>query len=322
MRAIPLITIDPSDARDHDDAVFAEADDDPENPGGWHIIIAIADVAHYVRPGSALDHDARLRGNSAYFPDRVVPMLPESLSTDLCSLKPGVDRACFAVHIWIDRHGVKRRHRFVRGLMRSVANIAYEDVQSAIDGAPTSVASPLLDDVLKPLYAAHDALDQARMARAPLDIQSDEKKILLDDAGEIVEIIPKTPLRAHRVIEDLMISANVCAAETLEAKHVPCMYRVHEEPALDKVEALREFLQSLDFNLARAQTLSPALFNKVLDRFRETPHAMLINQVVLRSQTQAYYSLIIKAISGWLWHAMRILPRPSAAMPIFWCIVG
>jgi ribonuclease R len=290
LRAIPLITIDPSDARDHDDAVFAEADDDPENPGGWHIIIAIADVAHYVRPGSALDQDARLRGNSAYFPDRVVPMLPESLSTDLCSLKPGVDRACFAVHIWIDRHGVKRRHSFVRGLMRSVANIAYEDVQSAIDGAPTSVAASLLDDVLKPLYAAHDALDQARTARAPLDIQSDEKKILLDDAGEIVEIIPKAPLRAHRVIEDLMISANVCAAETLEAKGVPCMYRVHEEPALDKVEALREFLQSLDFNLARAQTLSPALFNKVLDRFRETPHAMLINQVVLRSQTQAYYS--------------------------------
>ncbi|GER07661.1 ribonuclease R [Iodidimonas muriae] len=290
LRAISLITIDPADARDHDDAVFAEPDTDPANPGGWHVIVAIADVAYYVRPNSALDRDARLRGNSAYFPDRVVPMLPEELSTDLCSLRPGEDRPCMAVHMWFDAHGQKQRHRFVRGVMRSAANISYEEVQGAMDGNPSSKAAPLLDPVLKPLYAAHDAITEARTERSPLEIQSDEKKILLDKDGEIAEIVPRVPLRAHRVIEDLMVWANVCAAETLEQKRMACMYRVHEEPAMDKVEALRDFLGTLDYKLARSQILSPRMFNKVLEKFRDTPHAILINQVVLRSQTQAYYS--------------------------------
>lgn len=290
LREIPLITIDPVDARDHDDAIFAEPDPDPQNKGGWHLIVAIADVAYYVRPASALDGDARTRGNSAYFPDRVVPMLPEALSTDMCSLKPGVDRACLAVHIRIDKDGNKRSHKFVRGLMRSHANIAYEHVQAAIDGAPTPQAAGLLEPALKPLYAAHDALDRARAERGPLKIQSEEKKILLNERGEVADIVPRMPIRAHRVIEDFMVLANVCAAETLEAKRTPCMYRVHEEPALDKLEALREFLQTLDFKLAKAQTVSPRVFNKVLDRFAGTPHQRLVNDVVLRSQTQAYYS--------------------------------
>lgn len=290
LRDVSLITIDPSDARDHDDAVFAESDTDPDNPGGWHIIVAIADVAHYVRPGGAIDKDARLRGNSAYFPDRVVPMLPEMLSTDLCSLMPGEDRAIMACHIWIDAKGNKRRHRFSRALMRSAGNLSYEEVQGAIDGNPSSAAKPLLDSVLKPLFAAHDALDKARSARGPLNITSDEKRILLDDQGHVVDIISRTALRAHRVIEDYMIAANVCAAETLEAKHTPCMYRVHEEPAADRVESLQEFLDTLDFRLARAQRVTPRMFNKVLEHFSDTPHSALINQVVLRTQTQACYS--------------------------------
>ena len=290
LRGMALITIDPADARDHDDAVFAEPDPDPGNPGGWHLVVAIADVAHYVRAGSALDKEAWLRGNSAYFPDRVVPMLPEGLSNEMCSLKPGEDRACMAVHVWIDREGKKRRHRFLRGLMRSRANIAYPEVQAAIDGTPSPETAPLLETVLEPLYGAHAALDRARQARKPLEIQSEEKKIILDEAGRVVDIRPREALRAHRVIEAFMILANVCAAETLEAHRVPCMYRVHEEPALDKLEELRDFLASLDFKLPRAQAVTPQLFNKALARFRGTVQESLINQVVLRSQTQAYYS--------------------------------
>jgi len=290
LRESPLITIDPADARDHDDAVFAEPDPDPDNPGGWHLIVAIADVAHYVRPGSALDKDSWVRGNSAYFPDRVIPMLPEALSSEMCSLKPGEDRACMALHVWIDKEGNKREHKFVRGLMRSAANIPYPEVQAAIDGIPSPEAAPLLETVLKPLYEAHTALDHARQARRPLEIESEEKKITLDDDGRVVDIRPREPLRAHRVIEDMMILANVCAAETLEAHRVPCMYRVHEEPSLEKLEELREFLASLDFKLPRAQVVTPRLFNKALARFRDTPHERLINDVVLRSQTQAYYS--------------------------------
>jgi len=290
LRDIPLITIDPADARDHDDAVFAEPDPDPNNPGGWHLIVAIADVAHYVRAGSALDKEARTRGNSAYFPDRVVPMLPEGLSNEMCSLKPGEDRACMAVHVWIDREGRKLRHEFVRALMRSAANIAYPEVQAAVDGTPSPETEPLLERVLRPLYGAHEALDRARQVREPLEIQSEEKKIILDEAGRVVDIRPREELRAHRVIEEFMILANVCAAETLEAQRVACMYRVHEEPALDKLEELREFLASLDFKLPRAQVITPALFNRALHRFKNTPQDSLINQVVLRSQTQAYYS--------------------------------
>jgi len=289
LRDVPLITIDPADARDHDDAVFAEPDPDPGNRGGYHLVVAIADVAHYVRAGSALDKEARLRGNSAYFPDRVVPMLPEGLSNEMCSLKPGEDRACMAVHIWIDGNGKKRRHKFARGLMRSAANIAYAEVQAAIDGTPSPETEPLLERALEPLYGAHDALDRARQAREPLEIQSGEKKIILDEAGRVVDIRPREELRAHRVIEDFMILANVCAAETLEARGVPCMYRIHEEPAADKLEELREFLASLDFKLPRAQVITPALFNKALRRFKGTAQESLINQVVLRSQTQAYY---------------------------------
>lgn len=289
LRDLPLITIDPADARDHDDAVFAEPDSDPQNPGGWHIIVAIADVAHFVRPGSALDRDARLRGNSAYFPDRVLPMLPEDLSNGLCSLMPGADRAVMAVHIWLDAGGEKRRHRFARAIMRSAANIAYEEVEAAMAGRASDVSDALLVNVLRPLHAAHEALAKARAARMPLEIATDEKKILLNPDGTVADVVVKTPLRAHRVIEDMMIAANVCAAETLEARGVPCMYRIHEEPADDKIESLREFLATLDFRLARAQTVRPALFNKVLARFADTPHARLINEVVLRSQSQARY---------------------------------
>ncbi|GAB4135468.1 MAG: ribonuclease R [Rhodothalassiaceae bacterium] len=291
LRHLPLITIDPSDARDHDDAVYAEPDPAPDNAGGFRMLVAIADVAHYVTPGSALDRDARERGNSAYFPDRVVPMLPDVLSTDLCSLKPGVDRPAMVAHIRIDAEGRKIAHRFSRALIRSHANIAYEAVEAAMSGKSAhDVPEEIIAHVLRPLHDAHDALQKARDAREPLAIETEEKKIHLNAAGEVVAIEPRVTLRAHRVIEDMMIAANVCAAETLEAHGMACVYRVHDAPARDRIESLREFLKTLDYRLSRGAEPSPHVFNRILAHFAETPQKSLINQVVLRSQSQAVYS--------------------------------
>ncbi|MGF1605797.1 MAG: ribonuclease R [Rhodothalassiaceae bacterium] len=290
LRARPLVTIDPPDARDHDDAIHAEADDDPKNPGGYRLTVAIADVAHYVRPDSALDRCAKERGNSCYFPDRVVPMLPEALSADLCSLKPGVDRPCLFVEIVLDAKGTKKRHKFGRGLMRSAANMTYERAQAAIDGTPDGAIADLVEPVLKPLYAAHDLLELARARRQPLELHLPERRIVLNDAGRVVDIATRQRLRAHRLVEDFMILANVCAAETLERRSTPCMYRVHEEPPMSKMEGLQDFLDSLNMTLAKGQVMRPAVFNRVLQRAEGSPHERLVNEVILRSQTQAYYS--------------------------------
>lgn len=290
LRAIPLITIDPEDARDHDDAVFAEPDTDPANPGGWHAIVAIADVAHYVQPGSALDHEARQRGNSTYFPDRVVPMLPEALSADLCSLVEHKDRACMAVHLWFDAAGNKKRHKFVRGLMRCAAGLNYRQVQAAIDGMPDEMAQPFLDTVLKPLYACHAAVNKAREARQPLAIHAPERRVVMGKNGHIAAIKPRDHMLSHQVIEDFMIAANVAAAEELEKRKQPCMYRVHEQPSDEKIDSLRKFLATLDYRLAKGQGLRPMHFNAILEAARGSEHERLINEVVLRSQMQATYS--------------------------------
>lgn len=290
LRDIPLITIDPADARDHDDAIWAEQDSDPKNSGGWHTIVAIADVAHYVQPGSAIDQEALKRGNSCYFPDRVVPMLPEALSAGLCSLKPGEDRACMAVHMWFDANGKKTRHKFIRGLMNSRANITYQRVQAAIDGNPDEEAAELLQPILRPLYGAFKALMAAREKREPLDLDLPERKIELNEAGFVKGISLRDRLDAHRVVEEFMIAANVAAAEELERKRMAAMYRVHEEPPLDKLETLREFLSTLDMKLTKGAVMMPRLFNGILSKVRGTTREHMVNEVVLRSQTQAYYS--------------------------------
>jgi len=290
LRPIPLITIDPEDARDHDDAVFAEPDTDPNNPGGWHAIVAIADVAHYVRPHSGLDREARARGNSTYFPDRVVPMLPEALSADLCSLIENKDRASLAVHLWFDADGNKRRHKFVRAIIRVAAGLHYAQVQQAIDGAPDEGAAPWLESVLKPLYACHAALNRARQARQPLSITSDERRVVLAPNGAIAAIRPRQSLLAHQVIEDFMIAANVAAAEELEKHRTPCMYRVHEPPSPDKVDSLRRFLETLDLRLAKGQVLVLLRSNRILEAVMPKHGMRLVNTVVLRTQMQAYYS--------------------------------
>lgn len=285
LRSLPLITIDPDDARDHDDAVYAEA-----LPGGGHkIVVAIADVAHYVTPGSALDHGALQRGNSVYFPDRVVPMLPERLSADLCSLMEGVERPCLALEIWIDAGGHKQSHRFVRGLMKSAASLTYTQAQRAIDGAPDEQTAPLLDPVLKPLWAAYRALEKARDQREPLEIDSPERKIILSPEGQVVSIAVRERFDAHRLIEEMMILSNVCAAETLEDKRSPLIYRVHDQPSETKLAALGDFLATVNLKWAKGQPPTPARFNRVLALAAPTEHAQMINEVVLRTQAQAIY---------------------------------
>ncbi len=289
LRDLPLITIDPSDARDHDDACYAHADDDPKNPGGHVIWVAIADVAHYVRPGTALDREARKRGNSTYFPDRVVPMLPDRLSGDLCSLHQGVPRACLAVRMVIDAHGQKRDHRFVRGFMRSQASLNYVEVQDAIDGTPNARTEPLLDGVLRPLYAAYAALKTAREERQPLDLDLPERQIVLSEEGEVTSVRFKDRLDAHKLIEEFMVLANVAAAETLIAKRQPLLFRVHEEPVPEKLEALRETAGASGFTLAKGQVLQTRHLNALLHAAQDTEFDELINMTTLRSMQQAYY---------------------------------
>jgi ribonuclease R len=291
LRPFKLVTIDGADARDFDDAVFAEPDPDPANKGGFHLLVAIADVAHYVRAGDPLDKSAYERGNSVYFPDRVVPMLPEELSNELCSLKPHVDRACMAAHIWIDQHGRKLSHRFVRGLMRSVARLTYERAQAAIDGQPDEETAPLVEPVITPLYGAFKALLKERVKRGTLDLDIPERQVKIDRAsGAVTEIVPRARLDSHRLIEEFMVLANVCAAETLEAAHVACMYRIHDQPSDEKLGALREFLGSLELNLAKGQVIKPKNFMQLLTKVADTPYSRLVNEVVLRSQAQAAYS--------------------------------
>ena len=289
-RDVPLVTIDPPDAKDHDDAVHAEPDDDPNNKGGFVLHVVIADVAFYVRPGSALDRDALIRGNSVYFPDRVVPMLPERISNDLCSLVPGQPRGALAVRMVIGPDGRKRSHTFHRILMRSAAKLNYAQAQAAIDGRPDDTTGPLLEPILKPLYAAYALVKRARDERDPLDLDIPERKILLKADGTVDRVVVPERLDAHKLIEEFMILANVAAAEMLEKKALPLIYRVHDEPSVEKVHNLQEFLKTLDVPFAKGGALRPALFNRVLTQVRGHDSEPLVNEVVLRSQAQAEYA--------------------------------
>ncbi len=290
LRELPLVTIDPSDARDHDDACFAEADDDPKNPGGHLLWVAIADVAHYVRSGSELDREAKKRGNSTYFPDRVVPMLPDRLSGDLCSLHEGVPRACIVVRMQIDAQGNKLAHTFYRGLMRSAASLHYGEVQDAIEGRTNDKTGPLMEDVIEPLYAAYYALREARKVRQPLDLDLPERRIELSEDGKVASVKFRDRLDAHRMIEEFMVLANVAAAETLVAKGQPLLFRVHEEPTPEKMESLRETAQASGYNLPKGQVLKTAHLNRLLNDAAGSEQAELINMSTLRAMMQAYYA--------------------------------
>ncbi|WP_159709244.1 ribonuclease R family protein [Sphingomonas sp. AX6] len=313
LRHLPIVAIDPADARDHDDAVWAAPDDDPSNPGGWRAIVAIADVSFYVRPGSLLDKEARRRGNSVYFPDRVVPMLPEILSADVCSLKEGQDRAAMACHFRVSKDGKLSDWRFTRAVIRVAANIAYEDAQAAIDAHQAKIKSvriersrdtqpdaqrvstsletngDLVEAALLPLWNCWAALSKARDAREPLDLDLPERRIVLDEKGRILSVAPRERLDAHRLIEDYMIAANVCAAKALEAKKAPVMYRIHEPPSREKLVALKDYLETFDVPFALGQVVRPATFNHVLKRIGDSDFKPQVMEQVLRTQTQAYY---------------------------------
>ncbi len=290
LRKLPLITIDPADAKDHDDAVHAAPDADPENPGGFVVTVAIADVAFYVRPGGALDRAARERGNSVYFPDRVVPMLPERLSTDLCSLKAGEDRPAMVVEMKIAADGRKLKHRFFRAMMRSAAGLSYSRAQAAADGRPDDEARPLTDTVIRPLWDAYAAVAKARDAREPLELDIPERKLVLDGTGHVEKVLVPERLEAHRLIEAFMILANVAAAETLEEKRTPLLYRVHDSPSQEKLASLSDFLQTIDMKMPKAGITLPRHFNGILAQVRDTENERILNEVVLRSQAQAEYS--------------------------------
>nr|WP_294810787.1 ribonuclease R [uncultured Sphingomonas sp.] len=301
LRDLPIVAIDPADARDHDDAVWATPDDDPKNEGGWKAVVAIADVSFYVRPGSELDREARKRGNSVYFPDRVVPMLPEILSAEVCSLKEGEDRAALACHLQVGKHGELKSWRFTRAVVSLAANIAYDDAQTIIDGPKSARA--LLDDrfapgaekrgeiepALRHLWDCWRALNKAREKREPLDLDLPERRIVLDEKGRILSVAPRERLDAHKLIEDYMIAANVAAAKALEAKKAPVMYRIHEPPAREKLVALKEYLKTFDMEFALGQVIKPATFNRILEQVGEADFRDEVMQQVLRSQTQAYY---------------------------------
>lgn len=315
LRHLPIVAIDPEDARDHDDAVWATPDDDPENAGGWRAIVAIADVSFYVRPGSAIDKEARRRGNSVYFPDRVVPMLPELLSADVCSLKSGEDRAALVCHLQISKAGALKSWHFARAVVRIAANIAYEEAQAAIDAHAAKQASPqrklgpqadsepfaardpsfrwdngLVESALLPLWACWRALAAARAKRAPLDLDLPERRVVLDEKGRIMSVAPRERLDAHKLIEEYMIAANVAAAKALEKKKAPVMYRDHEPPAREKLVALKDYLKTFGVEFALGQVVKPSTFNHVIDRIGESDFRPQVMEQILRTQTQAYYA--------------------------------
>jgi ribonuclease R len=290
LRDLPIVAIDPVDARDHDDAVWAIPDADEKNKGGYRAIVAIADVSFYVRADGALDREARRRGNSVYFPDQVVPMLPETLSAGVCSLKAGEDRAAMACHLTVDKHGKVTSWRFTRALVRLRANIAYEDAQAAYDAdRPKEGWDADVLPALRNLWACWTLLAKARDVRAPLDLDLPERQVILDEQGGIAAIRVRERLDAHRLIEDYMIAANVAAAKALEAKKSPVMYRIHEPPSREKLVSLKDYLETFDQSFALGQVITPAVFNRLIDGFSEDDRLPEIMQAILRSQTQAYY---------------------------------
>lgn len=289
-RELPLITIDPADAKDHDDAVHAAPDPDPNNAGGYVLTVAIADVAAYVRPGSAMDREAQERGNSVYFPDRVVPMLPERISNNLCSLRPREDRPALAVRMVVGPDGRKIRHSFHRIMMRSAEKLSYQQAQAAIDGRPDDVTKPILATILKPLWAGYALVKRARDIREPLYLDLPERKIVLKDDGTVDRVFVPERLEAHKLIEEFMILANVAAAESLEKAQSDLIYRVHDEPSLEKMRSLSEVLASIGLKMPTQGALKPELFNRILRSVEGSEHQLFINEVVLRSQSQAEYS--------------------------------
>ncbi|MCB1964601.1 MAG: ribonuclease R [Candidatus Accumulibacter sp.] len=287
LRALPLLTIDGETARDFDDAVFAEKKD-----GGWRLVVAIADVSHYVRPATALDGEARERGNSVYFPRRVIPMLPEKLSNGLCSLNPDVDRLAMVCDMVIDQSGVITDYQFYEAIFRSHARLTYDQVWNWLSGAaqPESDVHRRLQPQLQALYALFKVLSEARDKRGAIDFETIETMMLFNEQGKIERIVPVHRNDAHRVIEECMLAANVCASGFLQANRQACLYRIHEGPTPEKLEALRNFLKEFAIGLGGGDDPTASDYAELLDSIKTRPDAQLLQTVMLRSLRQAQYS--------------------------------
>ncbi|NIR60143.1 MAG: ribonuclease R [Gammaproteobacteria bacterium] len=287
LRRFPLVTIDGADAKDFDDAVYAEP-----KAKGWRVIVAIADVSSYVSPGTALDREARERGNSVYFPDRVIPMLPEALSNGLCSLNPRVDRLCMVADMYVGGDGRLKRSQFYEAVMRSAARLTYGEVAAMlVDRDPAlreRYASVL--PYLKELHRLYKALRARRDERGAIDFETTETRIHFDDNGKIDEIVPVERNDAHRLIEECMVTANVAAARFLIKQKMPTLFRVHEGPDSDKLEDLRTFLGALGLKLGGGEDPGPKDYERVLRQVRKRPDRHMIETVMLRSLSQAVYS--------------------------------
>ncbi|USO01021.1 MAG: ribonuclease R [Alphaproteobacteria bacterium] len=288
LRNMPLVTVDGAHARDFDDAIFAEPD--PDNPDGWHLVVAIADVSYYVQPNSALDREAQNRGNSVYFPDRVVPMLPEKLSNDLCSLKPHEDRACLAVHLWIDKNGIRKRYKFVRALMRSHARLTYQQVQNHLDGREIDAPKGFDTVQLNHLLGAYHALRRARQHRGTLNVDLPETEIHVDSTTEETSFATADRYDSHRIIEEFMILANVAAAHMLQQHKTQAIYRTHEIPDPLKIKELRDTLKALGVPLPKGEIREPKHLDQILQHVSDSPLQRLVSKLVLRTQTRAIYN--------------------------------
>jgi ribonuclease R len=287
LRKTPLVTIDGADARDFDDAVFCE-----RKPKGWKLLVCIADVSSYVEPGTALDAEGYNRGNSVYFPDRVVPMLPEILSNGLCSLNPKVDRLCMACELYVNFEGQVTRSRFFRGVMRSHARFTYDQVAAmVVDGDPDLCErfADLLPH-LHELYGLYKALHAARAERGAIDFDTTETRFEFNEQGRIAAVHPLVRNDAHRIIEECMLAANVAAARLFERKKLPALYRIHETPSEEKLNDLREFLGELGLKLPGREKPTAEDYAALLEQVKTRPDRHLIQTVLLRSMRQAMYS--------------------------------
>jgi ribonuclease R len=288
IRNLPLVTIDGETAKDFDDAVYCEA----QVGGGYRLIVAIADVSHYVRHGDALDREALLRGNSVYFPRRVIPMLPERLSNGLCSINPDVERLCVACDMKIDARGEVKSYRFYPAVMRSHARLTYTLVAAMLEGADDEATRRhrgLLPQ-LESLYKLYRLLAKARERRGAIDFETIETQMIFNEHGKIDRIVPVRRNDAHRLIEECMLAANVCASDFLRENNHPMLYRIHEGPTPEKLTALREFLKGFGYNLTGGDEPHAQDYAKLLARIRDRPDALLLQTAMLRSLRQAVYS--------------------------------
>jgi ribonuclease R len=287
LRALPLVTIDGETARDFDDAVFAE-----KQGHGWRLVVAIADVSHYVQPGTALDREARERGNSVYFPRRVIPMLPEKLSNGLCSLNPDVDRLAMVCDMTVDDHGEITDYRFYPAVFRSHARLTYDQVWNWLSGAtpPEGEVHRRLQPQVQTLYDLFKVLGEARGKRGAIDFETIETMMLFNEHGKIENIVPVYRNDAHRLIEECMLAANVCASDFLRSRRQPCLYRIHEGPTAEKLEALRNFLKEFGLGLGGGDEPTARDYALLLDSIKTRPDAQLLQTVMLRSLRQAMYS--------------------------------